>query len=122
MGDNNIGDIIDKLNAYQKFILKIKNMISTTKDKIKTFLGKVDNFLLKISPGFLKKSNRYKHFFYSIPIGFVFGELCVLGLASGMEFKDKQTGGKWDWLDWLYTILGGAIGQGVFYLLFGWLK
>lgn len=35
------------------------------------------------------KSNRDKHFLYAIPIGLVFTILCVLGVASGLEFKDK---------------------------------
>ena len=59
----------------------------------------------------LKESNRQKHFLYAIPIGLVFTILCVLGVASGMEFKDKQYGNQWDWLDWIATILGGLIGQ-----------
>ena len=59
----------------------------------------------------LKESNRMKHFVYAIPIGFFLTILCVLGCASGMEFKDRQWGGQWDWLDWLATMLGGLIGQ-----------
>ena len=59
----------------------------------------------------LKESNRLKHFLYAIPIGFLFTILCVLGVASGMEFKDKQYGNQWDWLDWTATILGGLVGQ-----------
>ena len=57
------------------------------------------------------KSNRDKHFIYAIPIGLIFTILCVLGVASGMEFKDKLYGNKWDWLDWCATMLGGLIGQ-----------
>lgn len=57
------------------------------------------------------KSNRDKHFIYAIPIGLLFTMLCVLGVASGMEFKDKLYGNKWDWLDWIFTIFGGIIGQ-----------
>ena len=60
-----------------------------------------------------KKSNRYKHFLLAIPLGLVFTILCVLGCASGMEFKDRQWGGKWDWIDWMCTMLGGIIGQAV---------
>jgi hypothetical protein len=52
-----------------------------------------------------------KHFIYAIPIAYLFTLLMVVGLASGMEFKDKSYGNKWDWLDWLATILGGLIGQ-----------
>ena len=59
----------------------------------------------------LKESNRQKHFLYAIPIGFLFTILCVLGVASGMEFKDKEYGNQWDWLDWTATILGGLVGQ-----------
>jgi hypothetical protein len=57
------------------------------------------------------ESNRWKHFVYAIPVGYVFTILCVLGLAPGMEFKDKLWGGKYDWIDWLATMLGGLIGQ-----------
>ena len=57
------------------------------------------------------KSNRDKHFLYAIPIGLVFTILCVLGVASGLEFKDKQYGNQWDWIDWLATMLGGMVGQ-----------
>lgn len=59
----------------------------------------------------LIESNRLKHFCYAIPIGIIFTILCVLGVASGLEFKDKQYGNKWDWLDWIATILGGIVGQ-----------
>ena len=59
----------------------------------------------------LLKSNRQKHFLYAIPIGFILTILCVIGIASGLEFKDTQYGEKWDWLDWLATILGGIVGQ-----------
>jgi hypothetical protein len=56
---------------------------------------------------------RWQHFFYAIPIGVIFTILCVLGVATGMEFKDKQWGGFWDWKDWLCTMLGGLVGQAV---------
>ena len=59
----------------------------------------------------LQESNRPKHLFYAIPMGLLFTILCVIGVASGMEFKDKQYRGKWDWLDWIATIIGGIIGQ-----------
>jgi hypothetical protein len=59
----------------------------------------------------LIESNRLKHFCYAIPIGMIFTILCVLGVASGLEFKDKEYGNKWDWLDWIATILGGIVGQ-----------
>ena len=58
-----------------------------------------------------KESNRWKHFLYAIPIGLVLTILCVIGVAAGMEFKDKAWGGKWDWKDFQFTILGGLVGQ-----------
>ena len=61
----------------------------------------------------MHESNRMRHFLYAIPIGLVFTILCVLGCASGMEFKDLQWGGKWDWLDWAATMLGGLVGQAI---------
>ena len=72
------------------------------------------NALEKMVPKWLLESNRLKHFYYAIPIGFVFTILCVLGAASAMEFKDAQYGNKWDWLDWTATMLGGLVGQLLF--------
>lgn len=57
------------------------------------------------------KSNRQKHFLYAIPCAIILTILFVLGLATGMEFKDKLYSNKWDWLDLLATILGGIVGQ-----------
>ena len=57
------------------------------------------------------ESNRNKHFVYAIPCAFFLTILFVLGIASGMEFKDKIYGGKWDWLDWIAIVLGGLLGQ-----------
>lgn len=59
----------------------------------------------------LKVSNRMKHLKYAIVPGALFTILFVAGLATGMEFKDKQYGNKWDWLDWIATMIGGMIGQ-----------
>lgn len=58
-----------------------------------------------------KTSNHYKHFLLAIPVCFVFTLLCGLGLASGMELKDKLYGNKWDWKDWTWTMIGSAVGQ-----------
>ena len=59
----------------------------------------------------LKESNRTKHLLYAIPIGFILTILAVIGCAFGMEFKDKQYGGSFDWLDISATMRGGLIGQ-----------
>ena len=65
----------------------------------------------------LKESNRIKHLLYAIPVGFLFTILAVLGCAFGMEFKDRQYGNKFDWLDIAATMIGGAIGQLLFILV-----
>ena len=65
----------------------------------------------------LKGSNRLKHLIYAIPIGFIFSIICVIGVASGLEYKDCLYGNKWDWLDWIATLIGGLVGQ-VLQLLF----
>ena len=59
----------------------------------------------------LKESNRMQHLLYAIPIGLVFTILAVIGCAFGMEFKDRQYGNSFDWLDIAATMIGGAIGQ-----------
>lgn len=59
----------------------------------------------------LTDSNRLKHFLYAVPVGMMLTILCVLGAASGMEYKDKLYGNKWDWIDWTITMFGGIIGQ-----------
>lgn len=59
----------------------------------------------------ITESNRNKHFLYAIPAGLFGTILFVLGIAIGLELKDKLYGNKWDWLDLLATIFGGLIGQ-----------
>lgn len=61
----------------------------------------------------ISKSNRLKHFAYAIPIGMVLTVLCAIGCAGGMEYKDAAYGNKWDWLDFLATVLGGLVGQAI---------
>lgn len=59
----------------------------------------------------LKESNRPKHLLYAIPSAFIGTILFAAGLTFGMEFKDKQYGNKFDWLDIAATLMGGIIGQ-----------
>lgn len=59
----------------------------------------------------IKESNRWKHLIGGFILGLVLTVLCALGCAGGMEFKDKQWGGRWDWLDFLATVIGGVLGQ-----------
>lgn len=63
-------------------------------------------------------SNRKKHFIGGLVTGFLFTILFTLGIATGMEFKDAYKGGKWDWYDWMATVLGGALGNTISAFIF----
>ena len=69
----------------------------------------------------LGKSNRYKHlidgFIIGIIINSVFDGIIASAVGGALEFKDKSWGGKWYWIDLLFTILGGVLGQLVRQLL-----
>ena len=62
------------------------------------------------------ESNRYKHFLGAIPCGMI-SFFFALGLATGMEAKDKLWGGEWDWLDFGCTVAGGAVGAVIMQLI-----
>ena len=64
------------------------------------------------------ESNRWKHFLYAIPAGAINFWLAV-GLALGMEFKDAQHGGKFDWVDATCTAVGGFVGAALSWWLSG---
>lgn len=62
-----------------------------------------------------KQSNRYKHFFGGMLVGFVplnlwAGFYASFVAALCLEFKDKEHGGEWDWIDSIVTGAGGCIG------------
>lgn len=65
----------------------------------------------------LLESNRLKHLLFAIPCGLFLTILFVLGLTLGMEFKDKQYGNEFDWLDVAATMIGGTIGQIIMLLI-----
>lgn len=70
----------------------------------------------------LKESNRPAHIKYGLLSALVGTLIFTTGLAIGMEFKDKQYGNKFDWLDIAATEIGGLIGQilqiGLIYLIY----
>lgn len=63
-------------------------------------------------------SNRWKRFLYAIPAGAINFWLAI-GLALGMEFKDAQHGGKFDWVDATCTAVGGFVGATLSWWLLG---
>lgn len=68
--------------------------------------------------GWVLESNRWKHFLYAIPAGAINFWLAI-GLALGMEFKDAQSGGKFDWVDATCTAVGGFVGAALSWWLLG---
>lgn len=56
---------------------------------------------------------RWYHFIIGVGLSFVFTILCCLGAMTAAEYKDKAHGGKWDWADWSWGMVGGLIGQAV---------
>lgn len=68
--------------------------------------------------GWFLESNRWKHFLYAIPAGAINFWLAI-GLALGMEFKDAQSGGKFDWVDAACTAVGGFVGAALSWWLLG---
>lgn len=67
------------------------------------------------------ESNRWKHLVGGFVLGLFLTFLCALGCGGGMEFKDWQWGGKWDWLDFAATILGGIAGQALQLWIIVWI-
>lgn len=71
---------------------------------------------------FITESNHWKH----LVGGFAVGLLSFSGVwsalytsavaASCLEFKDKCWGGKWDWIDWSFTVFGGVLAAGLILL------
>ena len=59
----------------------------------------------------LKESNRLEHLRYGYITACFLSVLFATGCAIGMEFKDWQYGGKFDFLDIAATVLGGILGQ-----------
>lgn len=68
--------------------------------------------------GWFLESNRWKHFLYAIPAGAINFWLAI-GLALGMEFKDAQHGGTFDWVDATCTAVGGFVGAALSWWLLG---
>lgn len=60
-----------------------------------------------------KASNRWKHFLFAIPLGAVCGAPFTTGVGLGMEVKDHLYGNRADFVDFILTAVGGAIGHGV---------
>ena len=74
----------------------------------------------------LRTSHRLEHIILSVVIGLLFDNLigttiCVLLVASALEYKDKAYGGKWDWIDWSLTIAPALVVNGIKMLVMLWI-
>lgn len=112
------------VHLYEPVNGKSKEYLQTSADNFIEFLIKVPvkassinnpevterkrSFTSKMFGWFLE-SNRWKHFLYAIPAGAINFWLAI-GLALGMEFKDAQHGGDFDWVDATCTAVGGFAG------------
>lgn len=61
----------------------------------------------------IMESNRWKHLIGGFILGLFLTFISPLTAAGCLEFKDTQWGGKWDWIDFACTMIGGLIGQGI---------
>lgn len=59
----------------------------------------------------ITESNRTEHLLYGAIAAYFGTILFAIGAAFGIEFKDFQYGGKFDFLDITATIIGGIVGQ-----------
>ena len=71
-----------------------------------------------------KNSHRWLHLLLGLLIGFgamgVYGAAYAgIGVAVTSELKDKLWGGLWDWVDFILTIFGVAIGYAIHGLILG---
>lgn len=92
-----------------------------TVDVIHTYGRKYDDHRIvfrKPEGGFInwfKQSNRWKHLLYGFLVALIAGFAFTCGAAAGMEFKDNQWGGKWDWIDFGLTVAGALVGAAIRY-------
>lgn len=63
------------------------------------------------------ESNRLKHIQYGFYAGLCGTIFAAIGAGLAAEYKDKQYGNEFDWLDVAATIIGGMFGQAAQLLL-----
>lgn len=63
------------------------------------------------------ESNRLKHIQYGFYAGLCGTIFAAIGAGLAAEYKDKQYGNEFDWLDIAATIIGGMFGQAAQLLL-----
>lgn len=110
--------VVNRLGIPDNYIVFLRK-VHVPKESINApeVTGPKRSFASKLFGWFLE-SNRWKHFLYAIPAGAINFWLAI-GLALGMEFKDAQHGGKFDWVDATCTAVGGFVGAALSWWLLG---
>lgn len=80
--------------------------------------------MIKRIVNWFKESNRAKHLGFGALVGLGADDwYCAAyvgaGVSGAMEFKDRQWGGKWDWIDFGLTYAGVLAGYCLRWLLLG---
>ena len=99
-------------------MLPLVDILIVVMQIIRNFIAMIKKFIVWIT-----NSNHYKHLCYGIAIGlgandWYCAEYVALGVSGALEFKDKQWGGSWDWIDFALTFIGVNIGYLIRYLVF----
>lgn len=113
------GDILVRRLSIPSNFVAFMYKVSVPKESINApeVTGPKRSFTSKLFGWFLE-SNRWKHFLCAIPAGAINFWLAI-GLALGMEFKDAQGGGEFDWVDATCTAVGGFVGAALSWWLLG---
>ena len=67
----------------------------------------------------LRTSHRIHHLAGGFAVGFACGIDAAVAVAAALEFKDRQWGGKPDWIDFALTVAGGTLGSFLRWLAIG---
>lgn len=70
----------------------------------------------------LKYSHHWKHIVVGLSIGILSEDwystaVAAVPTASALEYKDKEYGNYWDWVDWSLTVGGAFVGHTIRFLI-----
>lgn len=70
----------------------------------------------------LKESHHWQHIVLGLTIGVLSEDwystaVAAVPTASALEYKDKEYGSYWDWVDWGLTVGGAFVGHTIRFLI-----